>query len=161
MFMTPVQYAQHFLNEADAGDGPVDVAAIIKANGIHVLYAEFDDQAKVAAYTDVDPLRIVVNKNMSAEDKQYAMALEFARNIFTPEIVRDDNAYTALLQSHVKVGHPQGALKDACDFACALIAPADSVDRLKEIATPEEMRTIFIAPAWMILRQGAKGRAHV
>lgn len=155
MFMTPAQHAQHFLDEANIGDGPVDVEAIIKNNGIHVLYGEFADGIKVAAYTDTNPLRIVVNKEMSVEDKQYAMALEFGRNILSPEVVRDDDAYTALLQSHVKVGHPSGTLKDACDFACALVAPRHIVARLKDVATPQELRSVFLAPAWMIMRQSA------
>lgn len=142
------------LNQYRITTPPVDPEAIAEAMGVKVVYANFAPGTKdrVSGFIQFDPLRIVVNNEISPNRMTFTIAHELAHYLLHREWARS-NAYEVLPRQN-EYGRKKPAEEQEADcFAAELLVPASMLERYRDYATPKELARLFAVSEDVILNR--------
>jgi len=134
---------------------PVDAERIARLEKANVLYASFNAEVsdQVSAYAE--PGRVIfVNRDLTPEQKNYAIAHELAHFMLHPSYVESDN-YKLLLRGAFVGADQSEEEKEAEAFAAELLVPRRMLELYRIKGEPEALASLFVAPVEVIRAQMA------
>lgn len=146
--------AASVLKEYGLDKPPVDPEAIAEAMGVDVVYANFspDVKDKISGFIQFDPLRIVVNKDISANRMTFTIAHELAHYLMHKDYAQSQSYQVMPRQNDYTTKKPPEEQEADC-FAAELLVPADMLKRYKDFATPRELARMFAVSEDVILNR--------
>lgn len=146
--------AAQVLKDFGLSQPPIDPEAIAEAMGINVVYANFAPGTKerISGFIQFDPLRIVVNNDISPSRMTFTIAHELAHYLMHSEWAKS-NEYQVLPRQN-EYGRKKPAEEQEADcFAAELLVPAQMLRRYKNYASPRELARIFAVSEDVILNR--------
>ncbi len=133
---------------------PVDPEAIAEAMGVDVVYANFapGTKDKVSGFIQFDPLRIIVNNDISPNRMTFTIAHELAHFLLHREWA-ESKAYQVLPRKNEYTERKPPQEQEADCFAAELLVPRDMIERYKDFASPRELARIFAVSEDVILNR--------
>lgn len=135
--------AEAMLKRNAVRSAPIDPEALAEAEGIDVVYVEFGESTRnlVSGLYDYETNKIYINKDQAANRMTFTIAHELAHAVMHRDYAKSNN-YKAMPRSNVHVNKP-AVEKEADVFAAHLLVPPKTLRRYKDIATTEELATLF------------------
>lgn len=146
--------AAEVLKNYGLANPPVDPEAIAEAMGVDVVYANFSPTSKdrISGFIQFDPLRIVVNNDISPNRMTFTIAHELAHYLLHREWAQS-KAYQVLPRQNDYARNKPPEEQEADCFAAELLVPADMLNRYREYASPRELARIFAVSEDVILNR--------
>lgn len=132
---------------------PVDPEVIAEAEGIDVVYAEFNEEAAAAisGLYDASSNRIIVNKSLPGNRKTFTIAHELGHFVMHLDYAKSQ-AYRALPRSNFHRNKPAHE-KEADVFAANLLVPCEVLKKYKDVANIDELAELFAVSREVIVNQ--------
>lgn len=123
---------------------PIDPEKIAEAEGIDVVYAEFEAPANdmVSGYFDLEKNRIVINKDISDNRITFTIAHELAHHQMHQDYIRS-NDYIPMPRSNSHLGEKPKEEIEADQFAANLLVPLSMLKKYQKVGSVSELASLF------------------
>ena len=121
---------------------PIDPEAIAEAEGIEVLYVDFNALGDdISGLYDFESNKIFVNKHLPDNRKTFTIAHELAHALLHKDYAKSEE-YRAMPRSNFHWNKP--AVESEADvFAACLLVPKDMLRKYREYASYPELARMF------------------
>lgn len=146
--------AAEVLKEYGLTKPPIDPESIAEAMGVDVVYANFAPGTKdrISGFIQFDPLRIIVNNDISPNRMTFTIAHELAHYLLHRDWA-NSNEYQVLPRQNEYDRRKPPEEQEADCFAAELLVPADMLKRYKDYASPRELARMFAVSEDVILNR--------
>lgn len=133
---------------------PIDPERIAEAEGIDVIYAEFEApfNQNVSGFFDLGENRIVINKDISDNRITFTIAHELAHQQMHQEYMRSNN-YIPMPRNNSYSGDKPKEELEADTFAASLLVPLKMLKKYEKYASVSELAKLFFVSESVIKKR--------
>ncbi|WP_413207611.1 ImmA/IrrE family metallo-endopeptidase [Rhodospirillum sp. A1_3_36] len=123
---------------------PINPEQIARDMGLRVVYADFEgeDQNNVSGFFRLADKTILVNNAISDNRITFTIAHELAHYLLHKDYIESNN-YKPMPRNNIYVEEKPNEEVEADTFAANLLVPLKMLKKYKDVATPEELATLF------------------
>lgn len=152
-YIKPRLEAERMLQKYNINQLPIDPREIAKSEGLEVVFFEPTDSSmeKISGFLDIDKKKIFVNAKNAINRQTFTIAHELGHWLMHRDIIKKDpSKYLIFRVDQMGMPSLDPMESEANAFAANLLVPMNTLLRLSESYSVEELSKIFLVSVAVI-----------